>query len=427
MESLSLATFRANITPPVGSPLCGGWIRPVQSVTDPLHALGVVLLGAGDPIVLCALDWCAVAGEDHRRWREALAAAVRTAPDRVAVQCVHPHNAPLTSLAAQRLISPTDLPAMVDVDAFDRAVADAARAAAASLDAARPVTEIRAGQAPVERVASNRRITGPDGTVRAIRFSACADPALRAEPEGLIDPMLRTVSFWSAGRKLAALHAYATHPMSYYGDGRVTGDFCAIARERLTAAEGALHIHFTGCAGDIAPGKYNDGSPAARTRLADRIHSAMLRADAAARPLPPAPPEWRTWRGALPTCAEADPDLRAEIVDPAAGHVRRKRAALILAAREHATLHPMLLTSLHLGAGAAILLHLPGEPFIAYQLHAAALRPEAILLAAAYGDYGPGYIPLAEHHGRGGYELTWTFVAPAAEPALRSAIRALLL
>src|SRR5687768_3076411 len=101
---LSLATFRADVTPPVGSPLCGGMVPSVSGVTDPLFALGVILIPQEEPpIVLCAVDWCEICNEDHVFWRERLAAAVGTTPDRVAVHCVHQHNAPLTDRVAQQM------------------------------------------------------------------------------------------------------------------------------------------------------------------------------------------------------------------------------------------------------------------------------------------------------------------------------------
>src|SRR5689334_13198391 len=48
-DDLHLATFRFDVTPPRGHSLCGGWIKPVEAVDDPLEAIGFVLLGAGKP------------------------------------------------------------------------------------------------------------------------------------------------------------------------------------------------------------------------------------------------------------------------------------------------------------------------------------------------------------------------------------------
>ena len=77
-EPLRLATFRADVTPPVGSPLCGGLVKPVVGVSEPLLALGVVILSADKPVVLCAFDWCEIRAADHVRVRELLAKAAGT-------------------------------------------------------------------------------------------------------------------------------------------------------------------------------------------------------------------------------------------------------------------------------------------------------------------------------------------------------------
>src|SRR3546814_10334049 len=52
-----------------------------------------------------------------------------------------------------------------------------------------------------------------------VRYTACADPELRAQPEGTIDPIVSLVSFWNGDKALAFLTYYATHPQSYYRTG----------------------------------------------------------------------------------------------------------------------------------------------------------------------------------------------------------------
>jgi hypothetical protein len=72
-------------------------------------------------------------------------------------------------------------------------------------------------------------------------------------------------------------------------------------------------------------------------------------------------------------------------------------------------------------------LHMPGELFVEYQLAAQKMRPDAPVLMAAYGDYGPGYIGLAHSYPQGGYETgPVSRVAPEVEPVLMDAIRELL-
>src|SRR3954453_3498815 len=64
--------------------------------------------------------------------------------------------------------------------------------------------------------------------------------------------------------------------MSYYGDGRVTRDFCGLARDKRAEEEkGVAQVYFTGCAGNVTAGKYNDGSKENRTGLRDRVLTAM--------------------------------------------------------------------------------------------------------------------------------------------------------
>ena len=275
LPEFSIAPFRFDVTPPLGHALLGGLIMPAVGYDDPLEAIGYVLLGADAPIVICVVDWAGLLNEAHVAWRTTLARAAGTTPDRVAVQCVHQHNAPFTCPAARAAAAQhADLPAMFDPAFFDLCLARATAAVRAALPEAKRVTHVAHGETPVDRVASNRRMARDrDGRVLAIRESSCTDADLIALPQGTIDPSLQTVAFYGeANRKIVACHYYATHPMSYYRDGRVSSDFCGIARKRRQAEDpGCTHLYFTGCAGNISAGKYNDGSPASRIALAQRI------------------------------------------------------------------------------------------------------------------------------------------------------------
>ena len=71
---LRIAPFRFDVTAPVGHPLCGGWITPAVDADDSLEAIGFVLLGAGKPIVICAVDWTGILNDAHVAWRTAIAA-----------------------------------------------------------------------------------------------------------------------------------------------------------------------------------------------------------------------------------------------------------------------------------------------------------------------------------------------------------------
>ena len=61
----------------------------------------------------------------------------------------------------------------------------------------------------------------------------------------------------------------------------MSSDFCGLARRRRQEDEpGCTHIYFTGCAGNIAAGKYNDGTPAARATLTRRIYDGIVASEA---------------------------------------------------------------------------------------------------------------------------------------------------
>jgi hypothetical protein len=413
MPVFHLATFAADVTPPEGHPLCGGWIEPVRAVDDPLKALGVLLLGPSAPIVLCAVDWCGIRNDAHQAWRQALAKAAHTTAERVAVQCVHPHNAPFADTEAQKLIEAVPgAPASLDRKFFDKVVEQSANALQEALKKTSEVTHVGIGQAKVEKVASNRRIV-EDGTVKATRYSATKDEKIRAEPEGLIDPWLKTLSFWKGEQPLAALHYYATHPMSYYGDGRVTPDFCGLARQKRADESKVFQVYFNGCAGNVTAGKYNDGAKENRAVLRDRIYDAMTGAWKATEKHELKTLDWRVEPITLPPRREAsfgEEESDKALKDAKAAPAKRGNAAFQLAWLKRKD-RPIDLTCLDLGK--ALVLHLPGEPFIEYQLKAQELRKDVFVCVAGYGDGGPGYIPTDAAFLEGGYEPTVALAAPS--------------
>jgi hypothetical protein len=408
MPALHLALFRSDVTPPLGHPLCGGWIEPARSIEDPLRALGVILLGMGQPVVLCAVDWCGIRNEAHRIWREALAKAAHTVPENVALHCVHPHDAPFADVEAERLLEAVPgAPPSLDLKFFERVVKQTSEAARAALARTTPFTRIGIGQARVERVASNRRVLGPDGKVKYWRGSATKDEKARAEPEGLIDAWLKTLSFWNDAQPLAALSYYAVHPMSHYGKGHVSSDFCGLARQKRQEDDPAVQqMYFTGCAGNLAPGKYNDGAPANRPILRDRMYAALKAAWEGTERHPVHDWHWRVEAVKLPPRVEKSfgaEESRNLLENAKEMKARRGNAAFQLAWLKRIE-RPIELTRLDLGK--AVILHLPGEPFIEYQLKAQELRKDAFVCVAGYGDDGPGYIPPAKAYFEGGYETT---------------------
>jgi hypothetical protein len=135
---------------------------------------------------------------------------------------------------------------------------------------------------------------------------------------------------------------------------------------------------------------------------------------------------WRTESVRLPPRTEASfaaDASRRVLDDPRQASTRRANAAFQLAWLRRSE-RSIELSCLDLGK--ALVLHLPGEPFVEYQLRAQALRKDAMVCVAGYGDGGPGYLPTAAAYLEGGYEPTVALAAPQSETLLTGAIAKLL-
>jgi len=205
---LRIATFQCDVTPPVGSPLCYGAVKPVERIVDPLSARGLILLTDEKPIVLCVIDWVAISNGAQDAWIDALADAVGTTTDRVSVHVVHQHDAPGVDFTAEEILAAYGHRGILFSDAFAK---DAIRrTAAAAGDAVKKllrVTHIGYGLARVEKFASNRRIIGDDGKIKYWRGSS-SGPEAQAEPEGTIDPNVRLVTGGRLGFRVSVSVAF---------------------------------------------------------------------------------------------------------------------------------------------------------------------------------------------------------------------------
>ncbi len=426
---LRLAAFSADVTVPSGHGMMGGSWRS-KSVADPLEANGFVILGGDAPVVFVSVDWCEIRNEAYERWQASLAKAAGTTPERVMVTTIHQHDAPVADVGAEDLLRARKLAGTVcDPDFHERAVQAVALALRESLPLARPFTHVGTGQAKVDRIASNRRYEMPDGSIRFDRTSSTRNAFAITAPEGLIDPWLKTLSFWDGDTPLAAVSFYAVHPMSYYGTGEVSADFPGLARRhRQKDLPGVKQIYCSGCSGNITAGKYNTGARENRAALADRLHAAMTTA-------------WReTKREAVTRYEFRVTPLRLEPTDRPGFSVAELTARLVpdtkpfqqcLAAmglnwRQRADAGHRIQVPV-LDFGFAQLLLLPGESYVEYQLAAQRERPGSFVCVAGYGEGATGYVPTEQHIVEHDSNLSdWWWVAPGSEERMRAAIHASL-
>ncbi len=431
-ETFRLATFSADVTPPLGHTLfTGGW-KKAESIQQPLDARGFVLLPSqGKPLVFCSIDWAEIRNDAHQRWREVLAEAAGTDPDRVMICAIHQHDTPLADLAAQRILERYKSPhQVIDLEFHERSVQAVAKSLREGLKKSQTVTHIGTGKGKVEKIASNRRYVLEDGTIKYNRGSACNIPEAIAAPEGTIDPFLKTLSFWNDGQALCSLSIYATHPMSYYRTKKVNPDFPGLARsKRQFDGDGGFQIFANGAAGNVTAGKFNDGKHENRAVLANRLYEGMLKAWKNTKRVALTSVTFRSGTVKFPP-NQSSGLTREDLVKTLSqeGDARHHgMAAIGLSWLERAEKEGgagiIDLPLFEFNGGQVELLLLPAEIYVEYQLFAQQVRPDSFVMTAGYGQCAPGYIPLDSHwQEKDGNLHGWCWNAPGMEKPLKKAI-----
>jgi hypothetical protein len=426
----AVATFTVDVTVPLDHGMMGGSWKS-KSVADPLYAKGVVIVGGEKPVVFVSVDWCEIRNDAYDRWRDEIAAAADTTRERVLVSSIHQHEAPVADLAAQRMLEERKLVGSIcDLEFHETAVRRVGKAIWVALQNPRKVTHLGMGQAKVKNVASNRRFELPDGGYSYSRGSASARNVIAANaPDGTIDPWLKTLSFWNGDKPVAALHGYATHPMSYYRTGEISADFPGMARARLQQeTPDCLQVYFSGASGNVTAGKYNNGSRTNRAVLADKLYEGMAAAWKATGRVPLEQVKFRNTQVKLtPRDAPAfQTEAMLEVLESNTNHWKQCLAAMGLSWRKRSEEGRKIDVPV-IDFGSAQLLLLPGEIYIEYQLAAQAMRPDSFVVVAGYGESAPGYIPLEKNWVEKDSNLGhWCWVNPGSEKPMMSAIRRVL-
>jgi hypothetical protein len=426
-----IATFRVDVTCPVGHPLLARRQGVAKSIADPLYAHGITLLGSGRPIVIAAIDWCEIRNDAYDHWREVLATAAGTTPERVLLCAVHQHDAPLVDIGAQKLLDGVGLTGeLCDLEFYEETGKQIAASLQASLKQTRTITHLGLGQSKVKHIASNRRVVLSDGTVTFRRGSSGATNRINREaPEGLIDPWLKTISFWDGDKPVAAINAYATHPMSHYGRGAVSADFVGIAREFRRRDDISVHqMYVSGCSGDVTAGKYNNGSVENRPVLVKRLYNAMRAAWKSTKTVPIEKIEFRSTQFELEFCKTAkytETSMRRVLNDKTASNKERVMAAMGLSTQQRIKAGRAIdMPCIDFGPAQIVLF--PGESFVGYQLLAQKMRPDSFVMSIGYGECWPGYLPTKSAF-EDKFDGHWLWVAPGAEAHITTALQRVLL
>jgi hypothetical protein len=427
--ALKLSTFVEEVTCPIGHPCMGGGISPATSIADPLYAHGWILQGVGKPICYIAVDWCEIRNDAYDRWRSAIAEAIGTDRERVIVAALHQHDAPIADLEAQRLLNKHEtIGAICNLGFHEKTVRRVAKSAKASLEKTQKVTHVGTGQSKVEKLASNRRWLDADGKVHYNRMSRVADPKIRDADEGTIDPYLKALSFWDGAKPLMIMYGYAVHPMSYYGGGEVSADFVGLARKRMQALlPDVFQFYVSGCSGNVTAGKFNDGSKPNRAVLAERVTQAMRDAYQTTKRYPIKEVAFRN----VPLKLDArsgkgfsEEELMARLKEEPKDNrgFSQCLAALGLSWRKRVLAgQPIDVPALDFGC--AVLLQLPAESYVEFQLMAQKARRDDFVFVGGYGESGPGYIPIERAWKENDGNLSdWSWIDPGSEKKMRDAI-----
>lgn len=427
-QQLKIAIFEVNATPPLGSPVA---YAKARSITDSLSARGIVFITDSLPVVFCAVDWIGISNEGHDYWRKQLATAAGTTVDRVSVHALHQHDGPRCDHNIEQIMETYGMGGQsIDNRFVNDVIIRAGGALRKAMNNAVPVTHIGIGQAKVDSVASNRRLLDKDGNI-VTRYSSTKDSSMINAPEGLIDPWLKCISFWNEKKPITALTFYTTHPQSYYGDGDVTCEFVGIARNDAEKKLGLPLIHFNGASGNIAAGKYNDGSVKRRVVLANRVEAGIINAwkNTTLIKIKAGDISWKRIGVRLPLNSNIqEDDLRNRLTNESLNiHIKLRAAEKLAWYQRNISGHLIDIAALRLGK--VWMLSLPGESFIEYQLAAQQIKPGEIVCTAAYGDYGPGYIGTKKSYfEKGGYETSdiVSGTGPDVEEVLIKAMEAVL-
>lgn len=424
----SVSPFMVDITPPEGHPIAYGINRTADS---PLYARGIILEDGSSRAVLAAADFIGLPNRAYAEWRRALSRAAGAPERNVILHSVHQHDSVYPSLAVDEILSSYGFERKLDPDYWNkitRALRDEV-SSCAKPGKFRRVYSLAVSETRLAGLASNRRIPGKDGKIEAMRFSMCGDPALRAKPVGLIDPILRTAAFIGRGGGIiSSVHFYATHPQVAYLRNMAGSDVPGRALRAVEKKHKGLHIYFSGCGGNITLGKYTSGSPGENLdNLGDRLGEGMLAGLSTLREKPLG--RLRVMRAGLnlPLSEKfteehfiSELDKKPDVYDKA----RALASRLYLLRNIGKSLKPEL-KRVSFGPDAHIL-SFPSEVVVEYQLYAQELAPEHFMACASNADFSYGYFPTAKMFDEGGYEPTAGIYTPEVEGELKRGIRKIL-
>ncbi len=425
-SSLQAGAATANITPPLGELIVGGWTpTPATHVHDELHARALVLDDGETRLAIVLCDNVGIPREVFDLARTLASEATGLPPENLLLAATHTHSA-TTARGPKPLVNDGDLSAYQKFLAGR--VADVIQIAIANLEPAK----IGWGTVDVPGQVFNRRWflrpgtpnPNPFGGADQVRMNPPRGHASLLEPAGPTDPQVSFLSVQSAeGRPLALLANYSLHYVGGVAGPTISADYFAVFADRIQKLLEAdrqdppfVGIMSNGTSGDINNVNFREPSPSKAPfekmrevafEVADAVFEAhqsiefqdLARLGAAWRELPlavrkPTAEQLKFAKEVLE---------RPEGTEP--GHIREvnyaERVLLLHESPDEVSVPIQALRIGNLGISA-----IPFEVFVESGLEIKEKGPfeHNFTISLANGSYG--YLPTPRHHKLGGYE-TW--------------------
>ena len=235
------------ITPPVGTPLCGSLApRTSKGVLDPLMVKALVLESGTTRLAYAIFDLCVLGRDVGDQAVTRASESTGIPPDHIIWTASHTHSGPYTTalVSQEGVIDHAWLGTLPD--ALARCVAEA--------DAAKVPARVSRVRGYHYGLGHNRRLQFKDGReINTWLLNAGEEEVQCLGAAGPIDPEVGALAFETLdGRMLAVLFHYALHTNAYFGE-RLSADYPAVVASRLRECYGpqTITLFLPGAQADI--------------------------------------------------------------------------------------------------------------------------------------------------------------------------------
>ncbi|GIW80513.1 MAG: hypothetical protein KatS3mg105_2320 [Gemmatales bacterium] len=251
----------SNITPPLGSPIVGGFRVPYAThIHDELHARCLVLDDGTTRIAIVLCDNVGIPREVYDAAKEKVFQATKIPVTHQLMAATHTHSGP-SARNPNKMVRTPKLTAYQEF--LVQRIADGVQRAVNQLEPAR----IGWGKVDVPQHVFNRRwlvrnekeARNPFGGTDKVRMNPTAAADFLIRPAGPVDPEVAFVSLQSRdGRPIALLANYSLHYVGGVPRGHISADYFALFADRIQQLLGAdrldppfVGILSNGTSGDV--------------------------------------------------------------------------------------------------------------------------------------------------------------------------------